>query len=110
MTRCFILLWLVLLVVRSTEAQAGDSPSRTRALQNEWHTCLNTSYLIEVKKYEDRNVVAEFAFAACKTEEDHLLEYQVATTGTTLGFSSLKAAMKGVLIKDGKLKLLRGGG
>jgi hypothetical protein len=107
MTRFLIPLWLALLMVPSAEAQTGDSQSRTRALQNEWHTCLNNSYRIATKKFDDRNAAAEYTFDACKTEEDHLMEYQVATTGTTLGFSSLKAAMKGVLIKDGRLKLLR---
>jgi hypothetical protein len=68
---------------------------------------LNTSYRHAIKQFDDHNAAAEYAFDACKTEEDHLMEYQVATTGTTLGFSSLKAAMKGVLIKDGRLKLLR---
>lgn len=107
MTRLILLSWFALLVVSNAEAQTGDSPPRTRALQNEWHTCINTSYRIAVKKFDDRNVAAESAFDACKTEEDQLLEYQVATTGTTLGFSRLKAAMKSVLIKDGKLNLLQ---
>jgi hypothetical protein len=103
----FVPLCLVLLMVSVANAQAGGSESRTRALQNEWHKCLNSSYRLATKKFDDHNVAAEYSFSACKTEEDHMTEYQVATTGTTLGLSSLKAAMKEVLIKDGKLKIFR---
>lgn len=107
MTRSFILLGLVLFVVGNTDAHAGDSLSRTRVLQNEWHKCLNSSYRIAIKKFDDHNAAAEVAFAACKTEEDHLLEDELVTTGTALGFASLKAAVKDSLIQDGKLKLFR---
>jgi hypothetical protein len=106
MIRLVISLWLVVLVAPSAKAQGSRSTSQTRVLQNEWHHCLNESYRFELKKIGERNAAAENAFAACKSEEDHLLEYFVATTETDLGFYSLKAAMKDLLIKDGKLKLL----
>lgn len=105
MRRLAIFLGLTIFVAPCVQARERDSTIQTRRLQNEWHRCLNESFKFSLLKLGERNIAAESAFSACKIEEDQLTEYFVASTGTALGLSSLKSAMKDVLINKGKLKI-----
>jgi hypothetical protein len=87
----------------------ADAVHSDAEVQNRWGKCLTSSYGITIKQTPDKNAAAEMALQACTTEEQALKSFVTINIGEPWAsdtVANLKAAMKQMLVKDGRLSEL----
>jgi hypothetical protein len=80
-------------------AQTGDQfAGITKRLQDEWMTCLKSSFKVTSTQTADRNAAAEMSFHACASEENALSSYSAGLGAPRSMFAYLKSQTKQVLM------------
>lgn len=92
---------LVVLLLSSAPSFAGGL---VQERENNWTQCLWASFASQKRETHDKNLAAERAFAARKTEEEELLSIE----GTALFFPHLKTEVKRMLVKGEPLQIAPG--
>lgn len=90
---------LALLIFGAARAQTGNEVARiTKQLQDQWMTCLKSSFKVTSIQTPDRNVAAEMSFQACVSEENALSSYSAERGTPPSLFAYLKSQTKQVLM------------